>query len=101
MRDTGNPFQLLVSDAGAVNETEARHLSEVVVRVETSLEPRLVHGGDGAWWLEVDVPPVGEELRAVVQVNEIDDWPWLYETHVRDRLPSSIALAVTRPVTRR
>jgi hypothetical protein len=75
----------LLGDADEVRETEARQMAHVI-REETGLDPRTAHDGEGEWWLEVDLPPLGEELRATVQVNEADDWPWLYETHVRHRL---------------
>jgi len=36
--------------------------------------------------VDVELPLIGDELRARVIVNEVDDWPWHFEAHVRHRL---------------
>lgn len=53
---------------------------------DTGLEVFVGNDGDGDFWVDVDLPARGDEVRAVVTSHDAEDWPWLYEKYVRARL---------------
>ncbi|MDQ1490383.1 MAG: hypothetical protein QOJ23_2897 [Actinomycetota bacterium] len=72
---------------------ERHEAEELVLRIEheTGLPTRVIDEGDDVFSVEIDPPLLPGELRATVTASDPDDWPWLYETHIRPRL--------TRPPT--
>lgn len=67
-----------------MNLDEARTLAQLI-SVETGLVATVWTDGKDVC-VDVELPVIGDELRARVIVNEVDDWPWHLETHVRHRL---------------
>lgn len=55
------------------------------VRAETRLLTTIHNDGD-KYWVDIDLPTHGEELRAVVTLHDADDWSWLGPTHVLPRI---------------
>jgi len=60
-------------------------VAELVNR-ETSLEAFIVDEGDGNFRVDVAVPQIGDEIRAVVSVDDPDDWEWIRDQYVVPRL---------------
>lgn len=67
-----------------VNWQEAQKLAGEI-SVEYGL-PTAVGQDADLVWVDVVLPPTGDEIRAMVTVHEIADWPWLFDQHVASRL---------------
>jgi hypothetical protein len=68
-----------------VDEGEARALAKRISH-DTGLPAKVGDDGDGSFWVDVDLPTVAGEVRAVVTAHDPHDWPWLSEKYVRTRL---------------
>ena len=56
------------------------------VRAETGLSSTIGTDADDEYWVDIEVPTRGDEIKAVVTLHEDDDWDWLGPTHVLPRL---------------
>jgi hypothetical protein len=68
-----------------VNDSEARALATRISK-DTRLPANVGGDGGGDFWVDVDLPTIPGEVRAVVTAHDPDDWPWLYERYVRARI---------------
>ena len=56
------------------------------VRAETGLSSTIGSDVNDDYCVDIEVPPQGDEIKAVVTLHEEDDWGWLGPTHVLPRL---------------
>ena len=55
------------------------------IREQHGLYSLVVHEG-GSVSVDVALPPQGEERSVTLTVEDLQDWVWLFDTHVAPRL---------------
>ena len=68
-----------------IDQQEAVELANRI-EAETGLSTRVIDEGDDDFRVDIDAPPLPGEVRATVSAYDHEDWPWLYERHIRSRL---------------
>ena len=84
----GRSLSLLALRAGRLINMQREEAEALVARIEreSGLAARVVDDDDDAFCVDIDLPQLPGEVRATATAHELDDWPWLYETHIRPRL---------------